>query len=296
MIYVLLTVVSYLLFNWGVWLSTLGGSELAVGIGYLVGCGLIGLKFNGQIKQQRASPIKWKLVLFGTTSILVTINALRYAHSQLPLSLSMEAIYNGLALGTWPTFLILHRFWPATFKDRPKWFDLGCHAVMLLLVLTRFLTYGEYHLTGWTILAIVCGAAGYIGVNIAVMLIAGHRVSNILIVAIAALILLCGQIGWGAAATWSWNLQSLGAVTLVALASYGIPVYLTAAYAHFKSLASLVPPLVFDSLLVASPLMMVVRGELISIWTVIVAVGMVVVTVARYRYHMGRQIQPVTPT
>lgn len=283
MFYVVLTVACYLCFNVGVWMSTLGQSDLAVGFGYLLGCLAIRLRFANQIRAQSNTPIQWPLVLGCGVSILITVSALRYAHSRLPLSLSMEAIYNGLAMASWPTFLMLNWFWPQRFKERPKWFDLLCHLLMFLLVALRFSTYGAYHLDGGTIMALAAGASGYIGVNLAVMLIAGHRLSNILGIALAAVALLCWQITNGA--SWHWNGASIGATLLIALASYGIPVYLTAAYAHFKQLASLVPPLVYDSLLVASPLVMIVRGEMVSHWTVLVAAGMVIVTVIRYRYH-----------
>lgn len=288
MINVLYTVGCYLLFNLGVYFSTKGGSDLALGAGYILGCALIRWRLANQIQQQSQMPINWWCVVGNAVSILVTANALRYAHARIPLSLSMEATYNGLAMLSWPTFLLLGSFWPNHFSDKPKAFDLLCHGLMFLLVATRFNTYGAYSIDATTWAALACAAIGYIGVNVTIKLFKGHRLSSIYGILLAAGCLLSWQIVHGALAHWQGNQYSLLGILLVTVASYGIPVYLAGAYAHFKGLGSLVPPLVYDSLLVCSPLVMYVRGEVISPWTIAVGVGMITVTVVRFRYHTGK--------
>lgn len=289
MINVLYTVGCYLLFNLGVYYSTLGGSDLALGVGYILGCVLIRWRLANQIRQQSQLPINWWCVIGNAVSILVTANALRYAHARVPLSLSMEAVYNGLAMLSWPTFLLLGNFWPKHFSDKPKAFDLLCHGLMFLLVATRFNTYGAYSIDAATWAALACAAIGYIGVNVTIKLFKGHRLSSIYGILLAAVILLAGQFYSGAWQLWSLNGYFVISLVLVSIASYGIPVYLAGAYAHFKSLSSLVPPLVYDTLLVTSPLVMIVRHEVISPWTIGVGIGMIIVTVIRFRYHTGKQ-------
>lgn len=183
-------------------------------------------------------------------------------------------------------FVALNQFWPKSFQERPNKFDLVCHGLMATMVVTRFTTYGDFNFepigAAWIALAI----AGYMLFNISIKLGRGHRATNLVMNVIGGLVLW----GWGTAqgeTTLIANMPVIGSAILGGIAIFGIVRGLGQSYAHFgaKNKASLVAPLVYDGILVASPAIMAVTGEAPSNWTFGVAAGMLAITIARYRHH-----------
>lgn len=286
---VLMTVAAYLAFNLSIWLSIGKGGIPALAGANILG-GLITLAWYYKKEVKNKGYPKFTISFLGALGILLIVAGLRNAHASIPVSLSMESVYNGFACLSWPLFVLLNLRWPKTFSERPNRFDLGCHAAMAILVLTRFLTYGE---VGWNFMAVIwvmVAIAGYMMFNISIKLGKAHRATNIAMNLLGGLLVAIMAACVGDFGQWSWTGRYLFGLLLGGLAIFGIVKYLGASYGHFGALkkGSLVAPLVYDGILVASPLVMVITGEWsrISVWTLLVAAGMLAVTTLRYRHHM----------
>lgn len=283
------TVLAYLAFNVAVWLSLGEGGMWAIAVANLLGGVFTVIAFRKELSAN-IRPALFISAMQGIGILLIVVG-LRVAHGTLPVSISMEMVYNFFALLSWPLFAGLFLLFPTSFSDRPNRFDLGCHAVMAVLVFTRIWLYHLPLEQLWQALGPIATAVlGYMLFNTSIKLAKGHRATNI-----------CGNVFGGgfiiAAAVvlndhptiseWHWK-HAAGAV-LGGLAIYGIVKFLGESYAHFgkRGKASLVPPLVYDGILVASPLVIVVTFEHVPPATLLVAIGMLVVTMVRYQWHMN---------
>ncbi len=286
MSYVLATVISYLLFNVAIWLSLGMGGLIALGAANIFGAVATAISYSAQVRTQGLRP-NWFVAVLGSFGILGIVVGLRGSHGHLPVSLSIEAVYNGFACLSWPMFVVLNQVWPNAFQERPNRFDLACHLLMVTMVVIRFTTYESYafQITGvvWIMLAI----CGYMLFNISIKLAKGHRMTNITMnIGGGILLVLCGSLVRDGL-VFSWNLMLVYGSLLGGLAIFGIVKGLGESYNHFGRLgkASLVAPLVYDGILVASPAIMPISGEYPSNWTFGVAISMLAITIIRYRHH-----------
>jgi len=286
--HVLLTVVAYLFFNLAIWLSVGEGGLLALAGANALGATITLAFYYRKEVQGKGSPKPAAMI--GAVGILLIVIGLRQAHATLPVSLSMEAVYNGFAIVSWPMFVALALLFPTHFTERPNKFDLGCHFLMAFLVAARFLTYGAVDWNIMSILWVVIAILGYAAFNVGIKLGKSHRATNITMNFAGALLvlgyaLLIGDLGY-----WQASPRYLGGLFLGGAAIFGIVRELGASYGHFGAMkkGSLVAPLVYDGILVLSPTVMIVTGEWdkISVWTIVVGLGMLGVTVVRYRHHM----------
>ncbi len=292
MLWIIIAVVAYLSFNVAVWLAVGQGGIVALGVANILGGLLTAIKFRKELK---AKP-NLKVAAMGAAGILAIVFGLRWSHSVLPVSLSMEAVYNLFALGTWPLFLLLHKWWPKGYPETPNWFDLVCHMAMFVLVVARFYTYGDFQIEFVAAASIFLAIVGYAWFNISIKTAAQleqgqRRPTNVAMNLIAgtSLVLLSFAIDTPSMVTSTQNLLGL---FLGGIAILGIVAALGGAYIHFggRNQGSLVAPLVYDGLLVASPLVMFITGEgkHVSYWTFVVAILMLVVTIVRYQYHQRK--------
>ncbi len=273
----------YLLFNVAIWLSLGKGGLIALAAAHAHGALVTASYYRGQLKGKP----KWSVALLGSFGILAIATGLRGAHDHLPVSLGIEAVYNGFACLSWPLFVGLNRFWPSSFAERPNWFDLVCHALMAGMVAVRFTTYGDFTISSMGLMWVGFAIAGYMVFNVSIKLAKGHRPTNVAMnLGGAALLGMVTFVREGLPSGWSVAL--LMGMVLGGLAIFGIVKSLGDSYAHFGKLnkGSLVAPLVYDGILVASPLLMIITGEKVSGWTFAVAAGMCVITIVRYRHHV----------
>jgi len=278
---------SYLLFNIAIWLAIGHGGLLALAGANAIG-GLLALGFFWRSQVSGRGSPKWMQSLLGAVGVFLIVFGLRQAHAALPVSLSMEAVYNGFAIASWPLFLVLGQQWPQQFTDKPNRFDLVCHGAMACLVVTRFATYGDdLQFSVGSMDAITVAISGYALFNISIKLARGHRATNVVMNFMAAGLLATYAVVSGDAGQWTWDASHLGGAALGCVAIFGIVHQLGSAYAFFgaRKQGSLVAPLVYDGILVASPFMMVITGEHVQLWTIVLAAGMLTVTIVRYRHH-----------
>lgn len=287
MIHILAAVVAYLLFNVAVWLAIAEGGLLALGGANILG-GLVTITYFRKEVRGRGRPSLFKAGL-GAAGILFIVFGLRNAHAGLPVSLSMEAVYNTFAIISWPLFVALNMRWPRQFTERPNWFDLGCHFAMAGLVILRFYTYGSYTISMGTAAWIGMAVLGYVLFNVSIKVASGHRATNVTMNLIGGVLLVGFALLSGDSGHWQWSVNHAGGLLLGGAAIFFIVRELGASYGYFGSRgkASLVAPLVYDGILVASPVVMIATGEwqAISFATVFVALGMLTVTYIRYRHH-----------
>ena len=287
---IILTVVSYLVFNLAIWLSIGKGGIIAIALANIAGATIMATHYHQQIISQ-GTRANLRVSLIGAIGILLIVLGLRGAHNSLPVSLSMEAVYNGFAIFSWPLFVILHLRWTNSFTETPNRFDLLCHFGMAALVTIRFATYGDFQVDVSVFFWIIVAIAGYASFNVSIKLAKGHRLTNVWMNLIGGgLLILLAVIDWDRENMRINYFRYASGFALGATAVFGIVYNLGASYTHFGKLnkASLVPPLVYDGILVASPLVMIITGEfhLISFWTISIACGMLLITVFRYRHHM----------
>jgi len=288
-IWIIVTICAYLGFNVAVWLAIGHGGMVALGVANVLGGLMTALYFR---KEMKGAP-KLHISALGAVGIVLIVLGLRWSHSVLPVTLSMEAVYNLFAIVTWPTFVLLHYIWPKKYQEEPGWFDLGCHAAMFLLVVARFATYGDVELTLATLAAVGTAILGYLWFNLSIRAAATlpekqRRPTNVTMNVLAGITLITLAMFYDAPSMVASG-RNLTGLALGGISILGIVAALGSAYAHFGKLKlpSLVAPLVYDGILVASPILMVLTGETNSLsgWTVLVAAGMLAVTVVRYRYH-----------
>lgn len=243
--------------------------------------------YRKQIWEQRGLPIKWGVAFIGGSGIGIIMVALPWVYRVLPVSLGMEAVYNGLAIFSWPVFILLHLRWKKRFQERPNRFDLGCHLLMFILVIGRFGTYeGVFDLLGAAIpTALAIGA--YLMLNISIKFAEQHRVTLILLYIIGGVWV--GGIGLlNGVELPQWDTPSFYiAIIADTCAVLGILVILGVAYKRFgeRAQSSLVIPLVYDGILVGTPLVITVTGESMSIWTFVLSAAMLLVSLVRYHHH-----------
>lgn len=273
----------YLIFNVAIWLSLGKGGLIAMAAANAIGA----LTTGAYYRKQLSGKPQWSIALLGSFGILAIVMGLRGSHAHLPISLSIEAVYNGFACLSWPLFVGLNRFWPSSFVERPNRFDLVCHALMGIMVTLRFCTYGNYSFELIGLMWIGLAIAGYMIFNISIKLGKGHRPTNITMNLGGAGLLILMTFGKESLPTTSWSTMLPTGMLLGGLAIFGIVKSLGDSYAYFGKLGrgSLVAPLVYDGILVASPSLMILTGEHVSGWTFAVAAGMFVITIARYRHH-----------
>lgn len=288
--HVFLTVVAYLFFNLAIWLSVGEGGLLALAGANALGATITLVYYFRKEVKGKGSPKPAALI--GAIGILLIVIGLRQAHATLPVSLSMEAVYNGFAIGSWPMFVALAVFFPTHFTERPNRFDLACHFVMAILVAARFLTYGNVDWNAMSILWVVIAILGYAAFNIGIKLGKSHRATNITMNFAGAGLVLVYAIIIGDIGFWEASPRYLGGLLLGGAAIFGIVRELGSSYSHFGAMkkGSLVAALVYDGILVLSPTVMIVTGEWdrISVWTILVGLGMLGVTVVRYQHHMKK--------
>jgi len=285
MLFVILTVLAYLGFNLAIFLSIGQGGALAIAVANVIGALVTAAFFRRQL-----NGVKPWVAALGSIGILLIVVGLRQSHTYLPVSLSMEAVYNLFAISSWPLFVLLNLKWSKHFSERPNRFDLGCHFVMAGLVLTRFATYGEYVLSIASILWILVAVAGYSLFNVSIKLSAGSRATNVLMNVGGGLLITVYSLSFdGIGALSNWTPEYSWGLLLGGLSIFGIVWALGASYTFFgqKGQGSLVAPMVYDGLLIAAPSVMLVTGETgqLSVWTFVVAYLMLVVTFVRYRHH-----------
>ncbi len=284
--HVLGTIGAYLIFNLAVWFSLGKGGLTAMGLANMLGALATTLAYGAQIQKQGTTP-RWLIAALGSLGILAIVVGLNGSHGHLPVSLSIEAVYNGFALASWPMFVALNLVWPKTFLEHPNRFDLGCHCLMAVMVYTRFATYGSYNLNLVGMAWIALAVAGYMLFNVGIKLAAGHRATTIAMNVGGGTLLCLAGVFSGEALHLS-SIATLGGAIMGGIGAFGVVRGLGSSYAHFGPLgkASLVAPLVYDGILVASPAIMVITGETPTVWTFGVAAGMLAITVVRYRHHM----------
>lgn len=286
---ILATIGAYLAFNLAVWLAIGEGGLIALGIANITGGALTALQFR---KEMKDIP-RLRVSALGAFGIILVVLGLRWSHSVLPVTLSMEAVYNLFAVCTWPLFVLLHFVWPKKYKEKPTRFDLLCHVAMFALVVTRFATYGDVDISIAAVAAVGTAIAGYVCFNLSIQAAkrlpqGQQRPTNVAMNGLAGAILV-GLAFYADNPGMVASSRNLLGLALGGVAILGIVAALGASYAHFGKLKmpSLVAPLVYDGILVASPILMIFTGETthLSGWTVLVAAGMLAVTVVRYRYH-----------
>ncbi len=282
--FIVVTIFGYLVFNVAVWLSIGTGGMIAMALANFLGAVLTAVYFRKEITV--GSKAKKGIAVMGSVGILLIVLGLLGSHKHLPVSLSIEAVYNGFAIFSWPLFVLLGVMWAKKFTEKPNWFDLGCHIAMAIMVFGRFVTYPgqfEVSLVGalWVIVAIV----GYSLFNISIKLSGGHRRTNVFMnIGSGVLLVLFSPLF---EANSLKNLEATG----ILLGGFGIFVLVWAlgrGYQHFgsRNQASLVAPLVYDGLLVVAPLLSFITGDPLS-WTngVMLGIGMLVITYIRWWHH-----------
>ncbi len=287
MTHIILTVVGYLGLNLAIWLSLGEGGLVMIAFSNMLGALITFIRFRTEVDSQQRE-IKWLPALSGSLGILLIVYGLRSSHAHLPVSLSIEAVYNTFATLTWPMFVFLHWVAPKHFSDRPNTLDIFCHVLMFGMVVLRFATYSGFEPSEniWVVFIPVCG---YMLFNISIKLSGGHRMTNIAmnIGGGVLLLLMAGKTGELRAS--SFTPQYVAALTIGALSIYTVVSRLGASYKHFigRGQASLVAPLVYDGILVASPAIMYFTDEAqhFTRWTIVVALGMLVITAIRYFGH-----------
>ena len=286
--YIGICIIAYLAFNFGISLPSLTVGLVVMALANFLGAGVTATWFR---KELQGWP-KIGRALMGSLGIGLIVLGLINSHDGLPIALSVEAVYNGLAISSWPVFLLLTWRWPGRFGNRPNWFDLGCHLAMAGLVFTRFYLYpGSFELTAIKLVWIGVAIAGYLCFNISIKLAGGHRPTTILMnlgggFLLTALAVYKGQftlnIGW----------DGFGAALLGGIAIFGIVWSLGKCYGHFgpKGQGPLVIPLVYDGLLVFAPVLSLFAGDKVTpTYGVAVGLGMIFITYLRYWYHTRKR-------
>ena len=288
--YVLGAIASYLLSNVAIWLSRGTGGLIAYAGANVLAIILTGIYFRRELKNERLKEINWVAVPLGSFGVLFIVMGLRGSHDHLPISLSVEAVYNAFACLSWPLFVLLNRWSPKAFGERPNRFDLICHMLMATMVTLRFATYGAFSFDPIGLAWIGLAVLGYMIFNVSIKLSKKHRYTNMAMnLGGAILLLLASLVEDGIPNTWNhWLLAS---TLLGGLAIYGIVKFLGDSYDHFGKAGkgSLVAPLVYDGILVASPVLMPITGEPVSGWTLAVAGLMLAITIARFHHHHAKK-------
>ncbi|MBD3311072.1 MAG: hypothetical protein GF349_01065 [Candidatus Magasanikbacteria bacterium] len=214
---------------------------------------------------------------------------LRGGHSELDVSISMEMVYNGFAISSWPLFLLLNRFWSKNFQEKPNRFDLYCHGLMGLLVYMRIMTCDQKDLIVSATPSIIIAIAGYALFNISIKLSNGHRATNITMNMGGGTLLLVYATILKDIGHWDWDPIFIGGFILGAIGIFMLVRELGQSYIHFghKGQASIVSPLVYDGILVGSPLVTLITDDMPDEWLFIIpiAFGMLLMTMIRYRHH-----------
>jgi len=297
-----LTVISYLFFNVAVWLAIGEGGLPALAAANIAG-GLITAVFKRKeiISDKRGKMPKWHISLLGAFGIVAIVHGLRGAHTALPVSISMEMVYNSFAVLSWPMFAGLYMKWSKHFEEKPNFFDGKCHVIMAIFVLLRIRDYGlnfsEVAAASWWVgLAVL----GYMLFNVSIKLASLHRITNVFMNLIGGALLLI----WSFASSeffggYWWSFRHVSGAVLGGLAIFGIVTFLGASYNDFgkKGLSSLVAPLVYDGILIASPLVQICIGTIAifsaeSAGMYLIAFGMLAVTSVRYQVrHVFKELE-----
>jgi hypothetical protein len=233
---------------------------------------------------------KWHVALLGSAGITCIVFGLIGAHGRLPVSLSVEAVYNGFAILSWPLFVLLNLKWSKQFTERPARFNLACHFAMAVMVCGRFATYpGDFTVTLAGAAFVALAIAGYVLFNISIKLSAGHRATNVTMnlgggFVLMMMSVLSGNGGWG-------KLEPLG-ILLGGASIFRIVLFLGKSYGALGKInkASLVPPLVYDGILVLAPaIALVTREEMSLSGSILLGLGMIAITALRWR-HSNRPL------
>lgn len=281
---------AYVFFNIAVWASIGHGGLIALAAANALGGAITMAMYWRSEIVGRGMPRFW-IALLGACGVAGIVGGLRVAHASMPVHLGMEAVYNGFALISWPMFVMLRVFAPTRFTDRPTTVDLVCHGIMASLVTARFWN-AQVEWSGQVIAAVCFAITGYAVFNVAIKLAVGHRATNLAMNGFAALLLIILALVAGESAS-EWSTIHVGAAVLGGTAVFLIVRELGACYRWFgnQGLGSLVAPLVYDGLLIASPVVTLITGGDIHEWPLMLttAIGMVAVTLFRWWYHTHRK-------
>jgi len=284
--YILMTIIAYLAFNVSIWFSINEGGMVAMAFTNFVGAFGTAIFFRKDIKT--GSSANKMVALMGSLGILLIVVGLLGSHRHLPVSLSIEAVYNGFAIASWPLFVLFGIYWPAKFTERPNNFDFICHFAMAVMVFGRFLTYpGNFRITIIGISWIAVAITGYALFNISIKISAGNRATNILMNVGGGVFLLILSLFFQDVDSIINNLEIRG-ILLGGFAILMLVWALGKSYQKFgaRNQSSLVAPLVYDGLLVAAPVLSIITGDPISLTNgILLGFGMLSITYIRWRYR-----------
>lgn len=286
MLWIGMTVIAYLVFNLAVYISLGTGGIIAMGGANITASAVTAVVFWQAIKA--SGKPRLEISLLGGIGIVLIVVGLRVSHARFPdLALSLEGVYNGFAVSSWFIFITLNHFLADEFPERPNDFDAICHLLMGLLVVGRFYQFGLQLIPAAVLWGVIPAILGYTLFNISIKLAHGHRATNVMMNVIGGFGLIVGGLVTGGGDGVSFvNHANAAGLLLGGCSIFGIVYCLGKAYSRFER-ASLVPPLVYDGILIGSPtLSCLVTGNPLSFWTVWTGVGMVLVTIVRYKYHI----------
>jgi hypothetical protein len=286
--YIALTIICYLLFNFAIILSASNLLALA-GANFLGGI-ITGIYFRHEIIIQDKRP-RCLISIMGAIGILLIVLGLRGVYLHFPPSLGMEAVYNGFTIASWPLFLLLSLVWSSKFKEKPRLFDLYAHLAMAVYVAFRFGIHGEWFPVKaffWVLVAIL----GYCLYNISIKTADNHRATNILMNFTGGILLILWTVFAGEYKAVAY-LPLVAATLLGGMAICGIVWGLGQSYIHFgkKNLATLVPLLVYDGIIISATVLGSILREGVVVWAIVTATGMLSVTALRYIYHSSRRCE-----
>ncbi len=290
--HIALAVLWYLGFNLSVWMSLGEGGILAVAAANIIGATLTAIRYRDEIARD-ARRTDLFVALLGAVGILIIVMGLRQTHNMLPVSIAMEMVYSGFACVSWFFFTAFNIVFRTYLNELPKRFDVYCHIGMGVLVATRASLYNANILQSsawkWVFLT-VCGYCLY---NLSLKLGRQHRLTNIAMNTVGALLLIAWAIQTNDYGQWQWSARFVGGALLGGISVWGIVSRLGAAYAHFRALGvpSIVAPMVYDGIILMSPIVIVVAHDAFTPPMVPVMIGMMAIAVVRYRYHATHHCQ-----
>lgn len=261
------------------------GGLIALALANVIGSSITAVKFRDELN----GPPKWWVAFLGCLGIMAIAKGLRGSHTELPVSMSMEAVYGSLAFLSWFLFVWLRKVSPNSFGERPNGFDLKCHCLMASLVILRFaLSDITFSNSSW--LNIGLAVLGYLAFNVSIKLARGHRPTTIAMNLGGGLLL-----GIMAIMTndipETISLQLLLGTVIGGVAIFGIVKSLGSAYTYFGKLgmSSLVITFVYDGILVVSQAIDWYNNQAVSYESLAMAIGMLLIAIVRYRHHMVKK-------